>query len=190
MRTQRHTKMVGLVGVLASCVALSGCQSRGQTGALVGAGIGALVGQAIGGDTGGTLVGAAVGSGVGYVIGNEQDKQEAREMSRGSSSETFPVHNDVGVLGGTRWMVESVTPRDYVDPFTSKIVEFRNDGRVITTTTTPDGAVDETDETYRVVGSTLIINRPGYLINARYSVSNDQLVVSAEEFSAVLRRLR
>ena len=53
----------------------------------------------------------------------------------------------------------------------------------------PDGRVEVSDETYRVVGDTLIVNRPGYIINARFTVSGGQLTVSAERFSAVLNRL-
>jgi hypothetical protein len=49
--------------------------------------------------------------------------------------------------------------------------------------------VEVFDETYRVVDSTLIINKPGYLVNARFGVSGNQLTVSAKDFSAVLRRL-
>ncbi len=168
----------------------TGCESGGQTGALAGAGIGALAGQAIGGDTGSTLVGAAVGTGIGYIIGNEKDKKHAREMDQQSSRPAqLPIHKEVGSLGGTRWAIVDLNPKDIVPEYASKIVEFRSNGRVITTTTTADGSVEVSDETYRVTGSTLIINRPGFLINARFSIDGDQLVVSAEEFSAVLERL-
>ena len=95
-----------------------------------------------------------------------------------------------GGAGGSRWQLVSLSPRDYVPPYTSKIIEFRPYGRVISTTTKPDGTVEVMDETYRVVGDTLIVNKPGYIINARYRVEGDQLIVSAEEFSAVLQRLR
>ena len=100
----RHTHLAQIAIIFTSILALAGCETSGQTGALAGAGIGALVGQAIGGDTGGTLIGAAVGSGVGYVIGNEQDKKEAQQMSRRDRS-SIPSHQEVGVLGATRWVV-------------------------------------------------------------------------------------
>jgi hypothetical protein len=41
-----------------------------------------------------------------------------------------------------------------------------------------------------VVGDTLIINSPGYLVNARFRISGDQMIVSAQDFSAVLMRLQ
>jgi len=174
--------MVALLGLLAG----AGCKSQGQTAALIGTGIGALAGQAIGGDTGATLVGAAVGGGIGYIIGNEKDKKHAKEMSK---AQRAPVHNEVGALGGTRWIVISLNPKDAVPGYTSKIVEFKTNGRVITTTTKSDGHVEIFDETYRVVGNTLVINKPGYLVNARFGVSGNQMTVSAENFSAVLMRL-
>jgi hypothetical protein len=175
----------------ATCVALllaEGCQTSAQTGALGGAGIGALAGQAIGGSTGATLIGAGVGAGIGYMIGNEKDKEKAETMSAASRANDYD-HTEVGPLGGTRWMMVSLAPRDFVPPYTSKIIDFRPDGHVITTTTRPDGSVMESNESYRVVGDTLIVNKPGYLINARFSVQGNQLVVSAEEFRAVLQRM-
>ena len=54
----------------------------------------------------------------------------------------------------------------------------------------PDGKVEMSEETYRVVGDTLIVNKPGYLINAKYRITGDEMIVSAQDFSAVLKRLR
>ena len=186
----RHTTTNALLVLVTLIVvtAISGCQTGGQTGALAGGGIGALAGQAIGGDTGATLIGAAVGTGIGYMIGNEQDKKHAREMSQAQPT-SAPTHQEVGPLGGTRWRLVSLSPRDRVPPYASKVVEFGANGRVVTTTTKPDGSVEVVDETYRVVGDSLIVNKPGYLINPRFDVSGDQLTVSAEDFSAVLQRL-
>ena len=185
---RNHIFITSLAALMLILFTSGGCQTGGQTGALAGAGIGALAGQAIGGNTGATLVGAAVGTGVGYIIGNEADKKHARQMSQGQKA-AAPTHSEVGPLGGTRWSVISLVPKDVVPRYTSKIVEFKTNGRVITTTTKPDGAVEVFDETYRVVGDTLIINKPGYLVNARFGMTGDQLTVSAEDFSAVLRRL-
>ncbi|MEM7227561.1 MAG: glycine zipper domain-containing protein [Planctomycetota bacterium] len=175
--------------IVAVSVWTAGCETGGQTGALAGGGIGALVGQAAGGDTEATLIGAGIGAGIGYLIGNEEDKKQAREMSARSAPPTY-AHSDTGSLGGTSWKLVSLVPRDVVPEFVSKTVEFRVDGRALTTTTKPDGDVEVYDESYRVVNDTLIVNKPGYIINARYQVSGNQLVVNAEDFSAVLERLR
>jgi hypothetical protein len=184
----RTMKAVAFACLMCTLAVTMGCQTGGQTGALAGGGIGALAGQAIGGNTGATLVGAAVGTGVGYMIGNEADKKKARTMSDGTPVPNHQ-HDEVGELGGTRWKVVSLAPRDFAPPFTSKIIDFQPNGRVITTTTNPDGTVDTFNEHYRVVGSTLIVNRPGYLINARFSVSGKELIVDADDFRAVLERL-
>lgn len=160
------------------------------------------MGQAIGGNTTSTLIGAGVGTGIGYIIGNEMDKSRAAAMTQAQSAPASAggaapggattvnfTNNEVGPLGGTRWLLVSVNPRDAAPPHASMLVEFRTNGRVLTTTTTADGQVLSADECFRVVGDTLIINQPGYLINARFQVANDQLILSADRFSAVLRRL-
>ena len=191
-RRSRSIKTRCALGILASFgLIMSGCQTDAQTGGLAGAGIGALAGQAIGSSTEATLIGAAVGGGIGYIIGNEKDKEHAREMSYSSQRSSQPVssHSEVGQLGGSRWNLVSLLPEDVADPFVSKTVDFRQDGRVVTTTTFADGGVDVSNENYRVVGDTLVINKPGYLINARFRLSNDQLIVNAEDFAAVLQRL-
>jgi hypothetical protein len=177
-----------IVTALFGAFVAAGCESQGGTGALVGGGLGALAGQAIGGDTESTLIGTAVGAGIGYVIGNEKDKKKAKEMSEAQKTPK-PTHDEVGVLGGTRWNLVSLNPKDAAPPYVSKIIEFKPNGRIITTTTKPDGRVEVFDESYRVVGDTLVVNKPGYLINARFGISGNQLAISAAEFSAVLRRL-
>jgi hypothetical protein len=177
---------IGLVlMIVATCS--SGCKTSGQTGALAGTGIGALAGQAIGGNTTATLIGAGVGAGVGYIIGNEVDKKHAREMT-GTPPPAAPTHTEVNPLGGTRWLLISLNPSNFAPPYRSKTVDFRTNGRVITSTVKPDGRVEIFDEGYRVVGDTLIVNKPNYLINARYTIAGNQLIVNAQQFSAVLQR--
>jgi hypothetical protein len=176
-----------LVFALATVLTLSGCETGGQTGALAGGGIGALAGQAIGGNTTSTLVGAAVGTGIGYMIGNEADKKEAREKSQASQAHGY-THNEVGPLGGTTWEVISISPPDAYPPAASRVISFHPHGRVTTTRTNKDGTVDIFDETYRVNGDMLIVNRPGYMINAQYSITGNQLLVNADKFRAVLQR--
>jgi hypothetical protein len=177
------------VATLSAAIGFSGgCETSAQTGALGGAGIGALAGQAIGGNTQATLIGAAAGAGIGYIIGNEKDKAEAKTMSAGSREHNY-THTQVTPLGGTRWKVTMLDPHDFVPSYTSKVVEFREYGRVITTTTNPDGTVDVHDESYRIVDNTLIVNKPGYLINAKYRIEGNRLYVDAQDFHAVLQRL-
>jgi len=208
MRVSISTQRAAVVAAAALLGALltlpAGCRTDAQTGLVAGAGIGALMGQAIGGNTAGTLIGTAVGGGIGYIIGNERDKARSEQMWQSQQAQQAtapasaasavgggarPVHTEVAPLGGTRWMLVSVNPRDAAPPHASLLVEFRENGRVLTTTTLKNGMVEVADESYRVVGETLIVNRPGYLINARFSISGGELIISADRFSAVLRRL-
>ena len=180
MRTQSLSL---LFLVIATLVLGTGCQTAKGTGAIGGAGLGALIGAAAG-DTEGALIGGAIGTGVGYIIGDQIDEKKAKEMSAKGST-----HNEVGPLGGTKWRVTSINSTKPVAPYTSKLVEFRPDGRIITTTTAADGKVEVADESYRVVQDTLIINKPGYLVNAKYKLEGNQLTVTDPGFSAVLARL-
>lgn len=177
----------GAVAAVAALAVLTlfagGCETAKGTGTLAGAGVGALIGQAAGGTATSTVVGAAVGAGVGYIIGDQVDEKKAREQEALARAEVAP-------LGGTRWRVASVNTKQTIDPFVSKIVEFRPDGRAVTTTTNPNGEVVTADESYRVVGNTLILNKPGYLVNARFRIDGPRLIVDDPAFSAVLERLR
>ena len=40
-----------------------------------------------------------------------------------------------------------------------------------------------------MVSNTLIVNKPGYMINAKYAIENDSLVIDCDKFSAVLQRI-
>jgi len=163
-------------------VAAGGCATKGRTGALAGGGVGAIIGQAAGSSTEATLIGAAVGTGIGYIIGNEVDKKEAKELeARGTVPNNAP-------LAGTSWRVTNFV-RDEPLPHRSIVLEFRNDGRVITTRTLPEGKVERADEAYRVVGSTLIVNKPGYIVNAKYRIDGREMTMDAPKFRAVLERL-
>ena len=125
-----------------------------------------------------TLIGAGIGAGVGYLIGNAQDKKAAKTHDM---SQPTP-------LTGTKWKVVSLVKAD-APAYTAIFVEFRPDGKVVTTRHEPGGTMTVTEERYRIVGDTLIINKPGYLINAEYQISGDELIVNCEQFRAILRRV-
>ena len=167
---------------------IAGCATKARTGTAGGAGAGALAGGLLSGSTKGALIGAGIGAGVGYIVGNEMDKNDAEKKNKSTPPEKY-AHNEVGPLGDTRWKVISLVPKDYFGPYISKIVKFGPNGRVVTTTTNQDGSVDVYNEHFRVVGQTLIVNRPGYLINSRFGIEGDQLIVDSEDFRAVLKRI-
>ena len=177
---------------LAVSLCSGACSGSKETAPPEGSGIGGMAGAASSNGAGG------VGSGVGYVIGDPTDEAKAKEMT----AKGTPV--EVAPLGGTRWELVSLNTMRTVGPYTKKVLEFRPDAHVITTTTRPDGKVVVFDEAYRVVGNTLIVNKPGYLVNARYRFEGDRLIVvvnarySSEGgqlmlrdpgFSAVLQRM-
>jgi hypothetical protein len=162
-------------------VAAGGCATRGGTGALAGGGMGALIGQAIGRNTAGTLIGAGVGTGLGYIIGNEMDKRETRQRTIERSEEVQP-------LAGTSWQLISVNPEP-VNRFKSLVMTFRADGTLLTQETGENGQVRNSIERYRILGDTLIINQPNYVINARYEIKNSQLVLIDQNFRSVLQRI-
>jgi hypothetical protein len=187
-----------LLPLLALAVPLcsGGCGSSKTAGGPEAAEVGGLLGPAEGGPQN-AMHAAAVGSGVGYVIGDKEDEAKAKEMTaKGKTAEVAP-------LGGSRWTLVTLNTRMSVAPYVSKVIEFRPDAHVITTTTRPDGSVVVFDEAYRVVGTTLIVNKPGYLINARYRFEGDRMILVANTryrndgerlvlddpgFSAVLQR--
>ena len=189
MKPRRINPFICPIIALCVLVSLTGCMpTDAQRGAVGGAGIGALAGQIIGGNTSSTLIGAGVGMGLGYIIGNEMDKEKAAQVNQSTQPAQYG-HKEVAPLGGTRWKIVSINPRSSVTPYTSKIVEFKSNGVMITTTTNPDGTVDVDNEHYRVVGNTLVMNGHGYLVNARYGLTGDQLTVDADDFSMVMRRI-
>jgi len=169
-----------LNGFLLMALFISGCATNAGTGALAGGGIGALAGQIIGKNTTGTLIGAGIGTGLGYVVGNERDKTKAAEHK---------IKQTYAPLGGTKWKILSIKPANKVPKFSSKIVSFDNDGRVITTTTYPDKSRDVSTESYRVTGNTLIVNRKGYIINYKFSINGKSMTARVKNVVISMRRL-
>jgi hypothetical protein len=180
-------KWVALMLIVVFCSALvfgAGCATQAQTGALTGAGVGALVGGLANmhGSWGATaLVGAGVGAGLGYLIGNEADKKDAAQRQALREDETRPLAN-------TTWQVISIVPQPK-HPYKSTVSYFRPDGIVVTTKTHQDGRVETDNERYRIVGSTLIINKPDYVINAKFKIEGDRMILDTGRSSIVMQRV-
>ncbi len=174
-----------ITGVCLIMFMSGGCGNQTTSGgpvagrsALLGAGLGALAGQAIGRDTEATLIGAGIGAGVGYIIGNEKDKKAAQTHDYTQSTP----------LTGTRWKIVSLAMENKPE-YEWVTVEFRPDGKVVTTRYEPGGTKTITEERYRVVGKTLIIHKTDYIINAEYQIYGNELIVTCERFRAVLQRI-
>ncbi|MDD5432038.1 MAG: glycine zipper domain-containing protein [Candidatus Omnitrophica bacterium] len=171
----------GFVAVIFCVAALTGCSTKGGTGAIVGGGLGALAGNLIGSNVAGTLIGAGVGAGVGYLIGNEMDKDKAKKMQQVSEDELKP-------LSGTAWQVIKISPQPK-EPVVSTVVRFNPDGTAVTTKTHEDGKIEKTTEKYRIVGDTLIFNNDGYIVNDKFSLSDATLEIFAEKHSITLQKI-
>lgn len=198
---------------------LASAQNVQKKSTVRGAGIGALLGQAIGHDTEGTLVGGVLGAGVGYVVGDKKEKAQStktlapppapaqapapaakpeskKEPQPGEEKPPVPkdkkaeTADPADALYGDYWAVKSVSPKDRVPPFFSKLAFFLPDGRLQTLTTSPEGHVTLSEEFFSTVDDTLVVKKPDYVIQARYKVEGDQLILSAEDFSVVLERVR
>jgi len=176
-----------IVYSLVVCLSLAlgaGCATQGQTGALTGAGAGALIGGLANmhGSWGASaLLGAGIGGGVGYLIGNEEDKKDAARRQAVTSEETRP-------LAGTTWQVIRIVPKPERS-YKSIVSHFRHDGTVVTTKTNMDGRIERTTERYRIVGSTLILSQPDYVVNATFSFEGDKLIIDYGNGSTVLQRV-
>jgi len=72
----KKIKLLVLTLATTGLIALTGCASKAENGALIGAGAGALLGQAIGGNTGATVIGAGVGAIAGASIGDNEDRKD------------------------------------------------------------------------------------------------------------------
>lgn len=76
-----------LLAAVGTGLLLTGCATKGQTGALVGAGVGAGGGYLIGGGTG-AVIGAGVGAVSGGLIGSSLDQRD-QENLRSESPSTY-----------------------------------------------------------------------------------------------------
>ncbi len=134
-------------------MAMAGCATKTQTGALVGTGIGAAVGaglgQAIGHSTSATLIGAAAGAAAGGLtgaaIGNYMDKQEASMRQALADSEAASIQRENQVLA----QAESSSTKKSVDVLT---VTFKSDFLfTVNSATILPGGYDELERVAQVL---------------------------------------
>ncbi|OPY74178.1 MAG: putative lipoprotein YiaD precursor [Syntrophorhabdus sp. PtaU1.Bin002] len=146
-------KVVIWMSVVVLVVALVGCATQTQTGALVGSGIGAAVGagagQAIGRNTSSTLIGAAIGAAVGGLaggaIGAYMDKQEQSMRQALANSESASIQREQEVLS----KAEASSTKKSIDVLT---VTFKSDYLfAVNSSTLLPGAYDELERVSRVL---------------------------------------
>jgi len=142
-----------IIGMTIVALALSGCATRTQTGALVGTGVGAAVGaglgQAIGHSTSATLLGAAAGAAAGGLaggaIGNYMDRQEQAMRQALAQSEAASIQREQQVLA----QAESSSTKKSIDVLT---VTFKSDFLFdVNSSTIMAGANDEIERVAQVL---------------------------------------
>jgi hypothetical protein len=92
-------------------------------------------------------------------------------------------------LGGTKWQVVEVIEPDPEDRaqieanIKTMKLEFTKDGRIITTTTRPDGktVIDDRGR-YSVDGEVVTIDSPDFEMKAMYRFEGDQLRLHSKQF--------
>ena len=188
--------------VLTLCAVLApGCgTSAAQQGGTGGAALGALTGALLGGGWRGAAAGAAIGGGLGYIAGNEQDKAMAQEQAnrdRAAMNAAYISHNPKTAyrptkrtsLVGSTWRVISLVSNTPVPKYHSIVVSFQTNTRMTTLAVAPDGKVETTTETYRIVDDVIIITGKDRVINAKWSVQNRQLIIIAADVRIVLEEV-
>lgn len=198
--------LIPALGSLAAILPVSGCgETEAQRRMTGGAAIGALAGAAVGG-RGGMATGAVVGGGLGYISGNEKDKKMAREQAArerealeksrvtDNPATTYRPENKNQLVGST-WRMISLVSDEPTPEFSSMVVTFQTNSKLTTLTVMSNGDVESYVENYRVVDNVLIISgtdpktEESYVINSTYSIENQQMVVIAPEFRAVLEEI-
>ena len=184
-----------------SAILLTGC---GTTSTSKGASLGAVVGGLSDG-WGGAATGALIGGGVGYLVDRsddkaaataEQEKREAAlEMARITADPATAYRPpNINPLTGSTWRAISIVS-DEIPPgrYGSVVVTFQTNSKVTTLAIPPQGDPDVFVETYRVVEDVLILsgeeNGESYVVNAKFSLADNQLIIVAEGLRIVLEEV-
>lgn len=113
MRQVNGRWVVGVAGVVAAGLALSGCiENKAQAGAGIGALGGGLIGSLAGPSKNrgqNALIGAAVGGLAGYAVGNEMDKNDRMRINQ--AYERTPNNQPVAWVNPDNGHQYTVTPR-------------------------------------------------------------------------------
>lgn len=170
---------------LPSCI-LTGCAGSGKSTTDSGVGLGKLASQTSQSGSKDVIVAQKVGKGVPFVIGNSFDERRAMELFKDSPDKAYATHNQVYPLGGTKWRITSLKPEGRMAAYKNVTMEFRTNGRVITTGDRIDGKIIEDDECYRVIGDTLAVSRGGYIANFIFQMQSKKLTAQTSGVQATL----
>jgi hypothetical protein len=193
--------LLSLAASIAALFMLTGC---GTTSTSKGASLGAVVGGLSGG-TRGAATGALIGGGLGYLADRADDKAAARAQSDKeaaalrqakitSNPQTAYRPDNINPLTGSTWRAISlVSDIDPPGTYSSVVVTFQTNSKVTTLAIPPEGDAAVFVETYRVVDDVLIIsgkeNGEAYVVNAKFSIENQQMIVVAPGLRVVLEEV-
>jgi hypothetical protein len=199
MKTNSLIAACAVTGMSAGLV--SGC---GTTSTSQGASLGAVVGGLSDG-WGGAATGALIGGGVGYLADRSDDKAAAKaeQDEREAALEMARITTDpatayrppnINPLTGSTWRAISIVS-DKIPPgrYGSVVVTFQTNSNVTTLAIPPQGEPDVYVETYGVVDDVLILSREengeSYVVNAKFSLADNQLIIVAEGLRIVLEEV-
>ncbi|OPY75762.1 MAG: hypothetical protein A4E65_03443 [Syntrophorhabdus sp. PtaU1.Bin153] len=95
---------------------------------------------------------------------------------------------ELGPLPNTKWKVASIVPKPQ-RAFRSISLSFQVDGNMIETTEEPDGKVVTATQRYRVLGSTMLLSKPGANTNVRFRIDGKTMLVDTGVYSVILERI-
>jgi hypothetical protein len=199
MKTNSLIAVCAVAGI--SALLVSGC---GTTSTSKGASLGAVVGGLSDG-WGGAATGALIGGGVGYLVDRSDDKATAKaeQEKREAALEMARITADpatayrppnINPLTGSTWRAISIVSDDMPPgKYGSVVVTFQTNSKVTTLAIPPQGDPDVYVETYRVVEDVLILsgeeNGESYVVNAKFSLADNQLIIVAEGLRIVLEEV-
>lgn len=96
---------------------------------------------------------------------------------------------DLGPLVNTKWLVTNMNPKPD-KAYVSMTVKFQPDGSMVQTTVSEDRSEKIDAFGYRIVGSTLLINKPKGEVNARFKMEGTLLVIDTGDVSMILQRMK
>jgi hypothetical protein len=103
-------------------------------------------------------------------------------------SKATPPSAQLGPFPNTKWKITSVVPKPE-KTFKSITLSFQPDGNVVETTDYPDGKVETSTNKYSVVGSTLLISKPGNSTSSRFRIDGNTMLVDTGVYSIILEKI-
>jgi hypothetical protein len=102
----------------------------------------------------------------------------------------YKITDDSNPLSDTKWQVMTVTPKPE-KAFSTMYMNFKSDGNLEEVTTFPDGSVKREVYVYNTAGATLAINKAkNVIIDARYKITGNRMIMDTGEYSMVLQRVK